>query len=208
MTFAYLVYTLLFSFSLIMMWLYLKARNRADKGYRIDSYVYLGIFFIAFSLVVGLRYNVGNDYPSYVRNFIDISKNFNKMEIGFQFCNTLLKSLGFSFPSIFILVAFLQMLFFIKSFDFYPHLLIWGMFMYFATLQFFISLNVLRQTLAFCIFLYGIRFIVAQALWKYILCIVLAGLFHKSAFSLILFYPILNKVNLSVKLQYILKSAE
>lgn len=53
---------------------------------------------------------------------------------------------------------------------------------------FFTSLSIIRQALALAICFYGYRFIVKRSLIKYILCILIAALFHPSAGVAIIIY--------------------
>lgn len=184
MTQAYVVYTLLLIFLLLTSSLYSKvAPNRR-------SIVLILSIFVC-SVVIGLRYNVGVDFLNY--EYIYTHQYFDEVENGYALLNKVLYSLGLSSSSIFILVAFLQLFFFAKGVEsLSPKYLPFAFFFYFATLYFFLSLNVLRQTLTFSIFVFSIRFIVNKQLIKYILTILLASTIHKSALTLLPFYFIIN----------------
>lgn len=59
---------------------------------------------------------------------------------------------------------------------------------YFNLFLLFTSLSIIRQALALAICFYGYRFIVKRSLIKYILCILIAALFHPSAGVAIIIY--------------------
>lgn len=145
----------------------------------------------ASSIVIGLRYDVGVDFLNY--EYIYTHQYFEEVEDGYALINKLFFSLGLPSSSIFTLVAFLQLFLFAKGVEnINPRYLPLAFFFYFTTLYFFLSLNVLRQTLAFSIFVYSIKFIVNKQLVKYIIVLLLASTIHKSALTLLPLYFILN----------------
>ena len=181
---AYFVYSILLLFLLPSIWMYSKSNEKTR------SFV-LFVIMLFFSLVIGLRYNVGTDYMPY--KDIYIMQYFPDVESGFALMNRILYWLGLPFSSIFILVAFLQLYFFVKGVEsINKKYLPLAIFFYFTTLYLFLSLNVLRQTLAFSILVYSIKFIVEKKIFKYVLTIFLASTLHKSALVLLPLYFIIN----------------
>lgn len=167
---------------------------------RVFAYMIIGIF----TLVIGLRYDVGNDYVSY-KGFFSNPHLFPKMEYGFTYINKFFHYMGFHFSTIFILGALLEILFFVRAFQNFKYVLPWSFFFLFTTLALFNWDNILRQSIAFCIFLYAVRFINERKIIPYALCIVLAGAFHKSAYPLGIFYFVLPlKIKDDKWLQYVI----
>ena len=155
------------------------------------------------ALVLGLRYNVGVDYASYKIIYENLS--IDRLEIGYQFLCIVFNSLGFPFPVLTTFIAFLQLYLFYIGLKDYKSLLPWIFFFYFTTLYIFVSLNGMRQTLAFSIFVYSLHFIRDKKLLKYAITILIATSFHKSAIIFIPLYFILNyEIFRSKNLQYIL----
>ena len=121
--------------------------------------------------------------------YVDIFQYGNdRIEIGYIFFNNLFRELGFGYPSIFIFVSFLQLLFFFLGIKDIGGVQTWALFFYFTTLYFFLSLNVLRQTLVFSIFIFSIKYIKEKKFICYLISCLLASLFHKSALILIPVY--------------------
>ena len=52
--------------------------------------------------------------------------------------------------------------------------------------------NPMRNCIAIAIFIVSVRFIIEHKFWKFLLCMLLAGSFHFSAFVILVFYPFLN----------------
>ncbi|MBR5696105.1 MAG: EpsG family protein [Paludibacteraceae bacterium] len=159
----------------------------AMTGKRVFPYMIITIF----TLVIGLRYNVGDDYPSYMA-FFSKPKLFPDMEYGFTNVCKFFHHIGFHYSTIFLLAACIEILFFVRTFLKFKFTLPWAFFFLFTTLELFIWNNALRQSVAFCIFMYAIRYIHERRFIPYAFFIVLAASVHKTAYPLGVFYFILN----------------
>lgn len=167
--------------------------NAASKknNYR---YVILGILFYAFFM--GVRSGVGGDFYGYLDMYKDaLSGSYSdREELGWIWY---LKSLAFLNAPQWVyygLVAFLQLFLVFysvkKNKEIYPYLaltfMLGGVWLSYA--------NGLRQQLAFCIIAVAITFIndksLIKGLIKYIVLILLAFLFHRSAIIAIVFFPL------------------
>lgn len=181
---AYLIYFVLLAFLITSTWLYNKADARSKK-------IFLGFSVAIYSIVLGLRYNVGTDYMAYMD--IYNMQYFDDVEWGYALINKILYNIGLPFPAIFIFVAFFQILLFLKGVEkINAKYLPYTVFFYFTTLYIFLSLNVLRQCLVFSIFVYSINYITDKKLIKYALTILLASTIHKSALILLPLCLIIN----------------
>lgn len=144
---------------------------------------------IIFAIVFGLRYNVGIDYANY-KEMYD-THDFDRLEYIFRGVSDLFASNGVHVTIYFALWAFLQIFILLKSFRnekfIYPALV----FTLFAGQYFLLWMNVIRQDIAACIFIYSIAFIVDKKFLKYLICIVIACGFHKTAVLLLFVYPLL-----------------
>lgn len=146
-----------------------------------------------FSLIIGLRFYVGGDYPSYLddfNNFVEfnISYSESRYSLGYYGLMYLLNTLSLTFPFLFISIAFLQIFFIYKWASLNKFLLPWIIYFYFSTLYLFESMNIMRQALAFSIILFSINYIYKSEKIKFILIILLASSFHKSAIFFLPFY--------------------
>ena len=189
MDLAYFVYTLL----LVIMVLSFSMINTYQAA-KIKPII-LGFSIILFSLVLGLRYDVGTDYLGYKEDFLAGNERF---EVGYSLVCDLFRTIGFDYPSIFIFSVFIQFLFFYLGVKDNKRILPWAVFFYFTTLHLFLSLNVIRQTIAFSIFIYAVKFINNKSFPRYLLWCLIASTFHKSAIILIPFY-LLNHINNDIK---------
>ncbi|MCR5496699.1 MAG: EpsG family protein [Paludibacteraceae bacterium] len=189
---AYYVYNLLLVTLMFLAYQYAMTNKRAY------AYMIIGIF----TLVIGLRYNVGDDYPAY-KAFLFNPRLFPNMEYGFTYVCKFIHYMEFHYSTIFLLVACLEIYFFVRTFQKFKFILPWAFFFLFATLELFIWNNALRQSVAFCIFMYSIQFIHERRLIPFALLILLAGSIHKTAYPLGVFYFVLNvKVKDDKWLQY------
>ncbi|MCI3936494.1 EpsG family protein [Chryseobacterium aahli] len=161
---------------------------------------------IVFAVVMGMRYDVGTDYFSYLYNYLDKTYS-GKGEILFNLFSDVGWYLNLHYTVFFAAIAFTQILFFFLAFKDERYLFPFLIFFLFTNGNFLFLMNVLRQALAMCIWLYAIRFIDIKKKYVYFLICVALFMIHRSSIILFIFYPILtnNKDYFeSVKLQLIL----
>lgn len=154
---------------------------------------------VIYSVIIGLRYDVGIDYMSY-KNWFE--KGEIAREVETEWLTSTLHSLGLNFTSFFFCMAAVQIMFFLFSFKERKQVIIWGVFFFFVTLEFFLSMNVIRQTAAWCIFLYSIKFIYHRKALYYCICIFFASMFHRSALALLPFYFLPNMIHAKRQIFY------
>lgn len=149
------------------------------------------LIIIIFSIVSGVRWHVGVDYMSYLNNYLSVQNFghsiFNK-ESGFEYITLFFAKLGLHYTVYFTFLAFLQIYFIYRAFQYqrflYPIL---GLFIVFG--PFYLEwMNGIRQVIAASMFVYSIRFIIEKKLFKYLITILLASLFHQSVLILIPVY--------------------
>lgn len=178
MIFAYYIYLLLLLVLTYFGYQYSMTNKR----------VYIYTIIAIFTLIIGFRYDVGDDYLVYKAFFYN--PNMFAKEYGYTYINKFFNFCEFHYCTIFVLVSFMEIYFFVKGFKNFNYILPWAFFFLFTTLELFIWNNGLRQSVAFCIFFYAIQFIYERKLIPFILCMLLAGSFHKSAYPLAVFYLI------------------
>lgn len=150
---------------------------------------------IIVSLIMGFRYDVGTDWENYQAMYCEILKNGitwssivgSTLEPLYLILNAVIAYMGLPYQIFFAIIMFLHLILLYKSFDHYPYLLPLGLFFYITTF-FCTSLNIQRQSLSICIFIYSIRFILDKEFYKYCMCIIIAGLIHYSSFILLPVY--------------------
>ena len=185
MLLAYLVYS--FVLFLLVFFGYWVSKKKAAKINKIGVVVSV----ILVSLVAGFRYNVGTDweaYRTYYENILRYGMSWmeittSSMEPLYLLLNKFIAFCGASYQFFFTIIMLLHLVLLYKSFDQYLFLLPWGLFFY-VTMFFCMSLNIQRQTLSICVFMYSLRFILCRNFYKYCICIIVAGLIHYSSFIL------------------------
>ena len=146
---------------------------------------------LLYSLIFGVRYGVGTDYL----NYLDIYENWgygiddeSRIELGFatilSFCSNLNLSKGWLFFILSFLQIFVLSIAINKRGNVAPYI-----YLFFIILGVGIQSynNIIRQAIAFSIFVVAIDSIVEKRMIKYLILITPATFFHKSA---ILLYPV------------------
>lgn len=183
-----ILYFSCFVISIVFSALYQKSK----KGYNRKIYALFTI--LPTFIIHGFRSLVGTDYNSYVYIFNILSREKNYYyyrylrEPIFLFENKLLYRLFGNSISLFIfdalligVIVFLVISYYEKSIS-----------MPFAYLLYYlwifpIFLNVERQALATCIVWFSYRFLIEKKWKRFIVCVVIAGLIHNTAFIFLLF---------------------
>lgn len=141
-------------------------------------------------IFIGIRYDVGKDYPAYELMYYQYSEKTADgyiLEPGYLFIYNLVYNYSGPFYWVTLITGFLQIIFLywaIKDFKYYVFSLF--LFLTFSGGYIFI-VNGMRQGIAACIWLYSLKHISRSNLWLFSLCIILGGLFH---YSLILMFPL------------------
>jgi len=144
-----------------------------------------------FSIMFGIRYDVGTDHISYLESYIwkmPISKN----EPLYNGIVELSHLLNFHYTIYFGIIAFLQISFFFYAFKKEMILFPLLIFFLFTNGEILSWMNIMRQSVAICIWLFSLNYIIEKRFWLYIFWCLVAFLFHRSAIILIVFYPILR----------------
>lgn len=145
---------------------------------------------LLFSIIFGMRYGVGIDYYAYLDIFkYGNNSYYGDFEPAFMFIISLSHYFNIGSFGYFFILAFIQILFLYLSFikhrfvlPFLPVVLI------FTGIAMTGFMNSIRQTIAFCIFVFSIHYISNKKLISYCALIVLSSLFHRSALILFPLY--------------------
>jgi hypothetical protein len=151
---------------------------------------------LIFTLILGLRYDVGQDYLGYMDWYVQLTNTGIypvDNEFGFVFLNKILAYLGAHFAFLFIIIGFCQILFLLKSLKKFPFLLPWYLFFFFTTLMLFSSMNIMRQMIAYFAFFCGINLALDKRYRQAFFVLLIGFSFHKSILVAVLAYPFLFK---------------
>lgn len=175
--------------------LFLSFQNYKNDEYlrKVTSYVL--IFVLTF--ISGLRYNVGRDFINYEQMYLDPSNIRNSFtEPVWSYISILLHNMGFSSVAWFCLTSFLINFFFISGIRKLSKNFYLSVAFYIAMPHLFLeSFNIVRQFVAMSIIFRFSYLFFQKKYWKFIIVILLASCFHKSAILVIpLFFISLIKI--------------
>lgn len=183
--------TLFVYISLAFLMFFLVRKSMADERKMSWSY---WLAMLLFTLVFGMRYGVGIDYNAYLDiyedwDYLSTTEYGERVEPGFQLVIYLCRALSLDVVGYFSILAFLQIFFLFLAFrDAKEPFSFMCLTLIFTGLAMVSFMNGIRQNIAFCIFIFAIRYIESKSFFKYLLLIALATLFHKSAVILLPLY--------------------
>lgn len=156
-----------------------------------------GYFIVSFilTLIAAIRYDVGSDYSSYYTMLNEsILIGFERFEpLSLLIC---IVSIITGKPELFFIISSIiiyPLVFYaFKKYSVHPSLSL----IIYVGLFYPISLSIVRQAIAVSICLFGYKYIIEKSFIKYTLCIIIAVLFHYSAFVALSIYPLLNWIKL------------
>ena len=179
------------------------------KGKKLDKVIII-IFFSLLIILLSVRnIKVGIDLKNYKYLFESISKfNFDylvsyskKGEFLYVYLNKIVFLLGLNFQWFLFIVAIISimpiMLYYYKKSD--NAILTIVLFLTVAPFTMFFS--GLRQSIAMGLFIFSYRYVEDKKIVKFIICIVIASFFHKSALFCLVLYPLYHS-NISKKWLY------
>lgn len=157
-------------------------------------------------LFLSLRYEYGPDYVAY----FEIHQNINRGIQAWGESDWLYKQLNLIFPNFYVLIAVLSLFYLITIYKLIKSNLKVEMY-WFATMILLINpylflthLSSIRQTIAICIFILSIKYIIDRKALKYFITIIIAANFHFSAIILLPLYFIINQKQISKKIFFII----
>jgi len=160
-----------------------------------NNLFYMGLLTIVLVFISGFRYGVGMDYHPYEWVMGAIINDGNvHTRIGYRSFVLLLDSLGFSYQAIFFTMAFVTVSLFMMFYYRYSKYPLLSSFLFVTMpILYLYTMNSARQFLAAGIFTIGLKYIIERNLFPYLITIIIASLFHKSAILLLPLYFILHK---------------
>jgi hypothetical protein len=144
-----------------------------------------------FTLIFGLRYDVGTDYFNYLKLYQEHYR-IDRIEWAFKQLTLLLSNNGVHYSFYFAIISFIQIVLMYYTFKneryLYPFLVV----VLFLGGYFVTWMNILRQTIAALIFFYSLKYVEDKKFFHYLLWCLIGALFHKTALALIVLYPFLK----------------
>jgi len=156
------------------------------------------------AIVAGLAYGLSPDWIAYWNAFegtwvtslggLGALSDSLDMEIGYLFLNKIVNSLGLGYASFTLIIAFIALYLKASSIYKYGGYVFLALLMYMVPTYFFEEHVHVRQGLANAITIFSVRYIIERKLYMFLLCFVLAFLFHKASVAFLLAYWIV-KIN-------------
>lgn len=159
---------------------------------RLLEYLFWGTVVILI-IIAGFRYGIGTDYSTYYHYYDNIRKGgepwpWLDFEWGFILLNQAI-GLFYCPPEVYMfIVSAITVYLILYTCDKLSADRMMSMLLFVTLYFYFSSFNILRQYLAIAIVFFSITFIKKGKLIPYILCIVLASLFHKTALIMLPLY--------------------
>ena len=161
----------------------------------------LKVSFVLIFLFLGLRYNYGNDYETYIGLFNNIKENGDlafdeKMylfyEPGWMFLNWLCRPIGFFGMTLAIALFYSITIYkLIKKYIPYKYYWMAVFFVVFNPGFLLVHSTTMRQMIAILIFLLSINYIFEKRVVPFIVCIFLAATFHYTSLTALIIAPLL-----------------
>lgn len=148
------------------------------------------VFLLLFA-VSACRIAVGNDYWVYRQDFLLIEQNRHvSFEFGFVWAVRFLQSIlnHDQYLPIFAVFSFFTVLFFVRGMADQSEQFCFTVFLFMTGGYYFSSLNSVRYYLVLSIALYSIKYVLRDEWGKFVFCIAVAAVFHKSVLVVIPLY--------------------
>lgn len=148
-------------------------------------------------IISALRFETGTDYLSYKQIFDNLARkiefsDYYLLEKGYIFINKMIIYLGLNFNFLIGIISFVYIVLVYKTLKKYEYNNIFlGIFIFLTSFNiYFLSLSIIRQSLAIAISFYSIRYVIEKEQKKYIFAICLGAFFHKGILLMLPFYYI------------------
>lgn len=174
--------------------------SKVDKG---SHQILIQLSWLVLVVVAGTRYETGADWDGYIK-YLDQVVPIGKFvatgqtggDIGFEFgyflfC-ALLKQLGLGFQWLIFFVTLFNVSLITKALKNYTHYVVWGLFVYYSLLYITVEFSLIRQAIATSICFYSYKFIKERKLGRFVLLVIIASSFHRSAIIMLPLYFILQ----------------
>lgn len=201
--YTFFVYLIVYLFTCLFA---CKAKNSKQDNNNKQYYFYLILSVFIFSIIIGLRYNVGLDYEAYHNLVIGYNVfELGRVEIFPHYLAILVQNYNIPFYVWFIIMAGIS-IFFIEI-VFRKELIILLPLSVLLYLLYYLdfNVNVVRQSCSASIVLFSFSFIKTKEVEKFLITVGVAYLFHRSSLIVIpLYWLISDKEFITTKWQFIL----
>lgn len=157
------------------------------------------LLILVLTVFAAFRFNVGTDYQSYAVLIEQIASGYvnpvwaNK-EKGFFYLAEFLLFLGVNSQMVFMAFFISTTIFYFRGLVVYKfdlRLQLLSILVFLLTFYFY-TLNGMRQALAISIFFFALKYIIERKIFMYLVCLIFASFFHKTALVLAPFFWLLR----------------
>ncbi len=146
--------------------------------------IFYWLMVLAAIIFSGFRYQIGNDYDSYVTIYRQVSNEplSTYVEPGYAFFCYFLSALGFTYQGMFFIFSTMTLLLIavtLRKFSVHPALSL--MIFFLQPIYFFNVMCVIRQFFAISIIFYSLPYMIDRKFFKFFLLVLIAAFFHKTA---------------------------
>jgi len=153
----------------------------------------LAFAWLVLVVIVGLRWQTGNDWPNYYSFYIHLPsppEQFKSFEPGYRFFSFLIWKTGLPFAGFnLIYVAIYLALMFASFICLNFEISGWLVLQLYSPFLFGLE-GTTRQVMALAICMFSVRYILSRNWLKFLLCVAVATTFHVSAFAFLLAWPL------------------
>jgi hypothetical protein len=171
-----------FTFSLLFCFALYESNRKEKINYK-PILIILAIWFIFHD---GFRWGIATDWMPYYTYFSDsLTKNENIFELGYTWLNILIRSFTENYSVFLIIHAIIVYAIIIPTIlrhSLHPLL---SLFLFYCLMLGYLGMN--RQYIALAVFLYSFKYIFEHKFIRYLFCIFIALLFHRTA---IIYFPV------------------
>lgn len=160
---------------------------------------YLVYFILFFTVIGGIRWNVGVDSLSYAHWFTYPQPEAHSKEGLWWFFVNFIQANGIHWTIGLAVCSFIQIFFITEALKTYRWLLVFIPFVFFGGRYWMDCMNAVRQMIVACGFFWASKYIYEKKIFKYCIFILLASLIHQSALILLPFYFIPASLNITNK---------
>lgn len=160
-------------------------------------------------LLSAFRKGIGTDFVSYQQYYQGLLNGVipaADFELGYYLLNHILAYFGCHYQLLFILTSAAivgLVCVTIKKYSQNPEL---SLLLYVALYFYFSSYNIVRQHIAIACIFFAVRYLMDKQVWKYMLWVLIASLFHRSVLIMVPLYFLLN-LKIPVKFRWVIIGA-
>lgn len=142
---------------------------------------------ILFSIIMGIRYDVGVDHLRYIDHYI-YGYEWGQREILFSIINNSFALLRLPYTAFFFICAFIQIGLFCYAFRKEPWLLVWLVFFWLFFGEFQSWNNIIRASISAGVFTFSLEYLEQKKIVPLVICTLVAIGFHASSIVVVLIY--------------------